>query len=487
MTDSPAPLAPAGELRIHAANRVVPAGAEFSFEIRSAARPDQRLENVRLFFPGFRPAGPPEEGAGGGVRVRGSLPGPGFHPFTAAADDRGRTVSGADYFMVRERVPVEPGPEAGYYVFLGCGDYPIITGRETHVLASWTESQWKDLVAWMGANGMNRLWVLMNGYTLAYPSARWPGLRDRHARNVADNFLAAVIRHAHVHGVKVTLMLTTDGHARGFSRAYPEAARLDREGRPCPQFGLALEHPLTREYILGVLDEVLDLYPEADGIAVHPTESDPDRFNPESLAAFRAETGRDLRCEPADGRRVWHNRVFARFLGEVVARCRRINPALDVVMANCLWQDDHVALNRAELPETLRIAVWNYDWEDLVAKPWPIYRWVEAFGARRVLYMPTSQSYLYPTEAARVMDRHIGTDRLLSTAAALGVRDTVYFAGWDIPPEEARLCDLLLARHPTLGRAGPGARSLIPALYRDYFGVREALAARSQTRPQGTS
>ena len=131
----------------------------------------------------------------------------------------------------------------------------------------------------------------------------------------------------------------------------------------------------------------------------------------------------------------------------------------------------------------MRIAVWHYAWEDETAKPWPIYRWLETFGASRLLYLPTSQSYLYPTDPTQVMTRHIGTDRLVSTAAALGVRNTMYFAGWDILPEAARLLDAALVRHPTASLAAQPSPDLIPRLYADYFGTRAALIAGRASRP----
>jgi hypothetical protein len=57
------------------------------------------------------------------------------------------------------------------------------------------------------------------------------------------------------------------------------------------------------------------------------------------------------------------------------------------------------------------------------------------------------------------------------------VRNTVYFAGWEILGEEARLLNVLLARHPTLSLTPDAAhrRELVPALYHDYFGTRRRL------------
>ncbi|MBS0664566.1 MAG: hypothetical protein JSR48_14965 [Verrucomicrobia bacterium] len=468
-----APLAPAEDLVVHAATRTILPGAPFTFEVAPAA-PGLALADCTLSFPGFTADRPAERLPTGAWRFAGRLARPGFYALRATGRSDHATLSGRDYFVAAEPVPVPARQEAGYYVFLGCGDYPIITGQESHPLAAWSQDQWLGLVDWMADHGFNRLWTLVNGYTLAYPSQRYPTLRDRHCRNAAENFLGAVIAHAHRRGVKVYLMLTTDGHARDFCRAHPEAERRNADGTPGPHHGLALEHPLTQRYLYDTLEEVLALYPAADGLAVHPTESDPDRFNPESVAAFRAETGRDLFTEPLPIRRAWHNRAYARFLAAFFARARQLRPGLDLVMANCWWQDDYVAENLAHLPADVRIAVWHYAWEETEPKPWPIHRWVAAFGANRVLYVPTSQSYLYPTDPRRVMDRHLGTDRLISTAAILGVRDTMYFAGWEILPADARLLDAALVHHPSAGRARPLPDKFLERLYADYFAATAA-------------
>ena len=340
-------------------------------------------------------------------------------------------------------------------------------------MAAWTLAEWKRA----GLRGWAPTALTACGrWSTATPwrihLCLYPELRDRHARNAADNFLGELIGHAHRCGVKVHLMLTADGHARDFCRAHPEAARLDAEGKPGPQHGLALEHPLARRYILDVLDEVLELYPEADGVAVHPTESDPDRFNPESLAAYRADTGRDLRAEAAEVRRAWHNRTFARFMGEMAARCRRHNPDLDVVMANCWWQDGHVAINRAELPPGVRIAVWHYEWEAPAPTDWPIHRWTQAFGPERRIYLPDQPVLpLFPRKPP-------GSWTAISAPIAWSApRGHQAFATRFILPAGAfrrrrgGFCDALLARRPTASL--PGFKGdLIPELYKDYFSAR---------------
>jgi hypothetical protein len=74
------------------------------------------------------------------------------------------------------------------------------------------------------------------------------------------------------------------------------------------------------------------------------------------------------------------------------------------------------------------------------------------------------------------VERHIGTDRLISTADALGVRDVVYFTGWSMGTEEDRIRDLVLARFPSTSLAADGGKlDLVPRLYEDYLGARTAL------------
>jgi collagenase-like PrtC family protease len=72
--------------------------------------------------------------------------------------------------------------------------------------------------------------MLLNGYTLAYPSEKYPQLRDPYALNVKSNFIEELIPYAHRHGVRIFLTMTTDDHAEGFGKLYPEAVRINRHG-----------------------------------------------------------------------------------------------------------------------------------------------------------------------------------------------------------------------------------------------------------------
>jgi hypothetical protein len=73
------------------------------------------------------------------------------------------------------------------------------------------------------------------------------------------------------------------------------------------------------------------------------------------------------------------------------------------------------------------------------------------------------------------MIRNLGTDRLISTAEALGIKSCVFFAGWDLGTERDRLRDLALTQYPTSSYVSDKEQKLdlIKKLYDDYFGARK--------------
>lgn len=361
----------------------------------------------------------------------------------------------------------------GYYVFLGRGDH----WEPTHQLASWTIVDWKRLVDFLADHHLDTLYVLMNGHTLAYPSERYPGLRDRYAQNAKYNILGGVIDYAHSRRVKIYLTMTTDDHAEGFGQARPETVRIDKYGDPRSRRALTLEHPLVQRYITDMFEEVLTLYPTADGIVIHPTEENPDRFNPETRERYRQDTGGDLTRASKAQRFRWYNEQYAGLLVRLHTLVTSRNPAMDFVMFNCWWQDEHAEVYKRILPESVRFCVWYYGWEDTDSTRWPIYNWVKLVGPARVIYMPTGRSFMYPSARWEEVERHIGTDRLISTAHALGVTSCVYFAGWNLGTEEDRIRDLMIARFPSSSLGGDAQikLDLVPRLYRSYFGTRAEL------------
>lgn len=467
-------------LDVQTPNRFVVPGAEFSFAVRVRGFADMSesarlgiLGRLALSFPGFEASAKPAPDSQGLVTFRGRIKQPGFFPFEVSLRGEGETSSARDYFVVL------PGRQAGvfnhigFYSFLGRGDY----WDPTHKLALWKLEDWMDFVDWMADHQADTLYVALNGYTLAYPSQKYPELRDPYALNVKLNFLGKLIDYAHGKGVKVSLLLATDDHADGFGKLHPESVRVNRDGHISSPRALCLENPRAQQYILDMFEETLSLYPKADGVIIHPTEESPERYNEETKALFHKETGTELVRAGKNERFRWYNQKFAEFAVKLYNLVKSKNPAMDFIMANCWWQDDWVPIYRKIFPDPVRICVWYYGWDQADFQKWPIWNWTEAFGADRIIYMPTGPAFLYPADPWQQMERHIGTDRLVSTVEAFGVKSCVFFAGWDVGTERDRLRDLVIAQFPATARAGDRDKKLewVKKLYDDYFGARKSL------------
>jgi hypothetical protein len=462
-------------LKIEVANRFASNG-ECSFRITT--EPSGQFANVELRknltldTPGFSDvqiSGPDGQGR---VQVKGRISRPGFYPFQVKLNWEGKEYSAKDYCVVEANATQGAFNHVGYYVFLGRGDF----WDPTHQLALWTLQNWKTFADWMAVHKADTLFVLLNGYTLAYPSDKYGSLRDKFSNNARYSFLREFIDYAHTRGIRVYLTLTTDDHAEGFGELYPETARINRFGYAGNRRALVLEDPKVRQYIVDMVQETSRLYSNADGFVFHPSEEDPDRFNAATLAAFRQETGRDLtRADKAERYR-WYNQKFAELMRSFYETAGTQNPSFEFIMFNTWWQDDYVSVYREMLPAKFRVCVWYYDeQEEKTFRKWPIWAWADSFGADRILYMPTGEAFLYPADREQQMERHIRTDRLISAAESLGVKSCVFFAGWDLGSDDDRRRDLAITEFPTSWFAGDRNRKqeLLPELYLDYFGARK--------------
>jgi len=433
---------------------------------------DQDLrKNLVLDLPGFSNIRISEPGNQGKLQVTARLNRAGFYPFRVTLRLGGEAYSAKDYFVAELKSDQYAFDHIGYYVFLGRGDF----WDKTQQLALWTLQDWKGFADWMSAHGADTLYVLLNGYTLAYPSDKYPALRDEFSDNARYSFLRQFIDYAHSRGIRVYLTLTTDDHAEGFGTLYPETVRVNRFGYAGSRRALALEDPKVRQYVIDMFQETLQLYGNADGVVFHPSEEEPDRYNEATKAAFHQETGRDLVSTNKPERYRWYNQKFAELLLSLYKIAAPQNPNFEFVMFNTWWQDDYVSLYHQILPAKFKICVWYYDeQEEKTFRKWPIWPWVESFGADRVIYMPTGEAFLYPQEHEQQVERHIRTDRLISAAEALGVKSCIFFAGWDLGSDDDRRRDLAIAEFPISSyvRDPQRKQELLPDLYTDYFGVR---------------
>ena len=458
--------------------RFVPAGTTCSVTITVpdfASLPEPAKSNlagaVTISFPGLQAQEGVKMVGAGKLQLQGKLPKPGVFAFEATLRAGSKTYTTRDFVVSVGKKTDAAVPGSGYYVFLAQGDY----SKPTHKNAMMPLADWLKVIDWMAERKIDSLWALVNGYTLGYPSEKYPELRDNFAQNAKYNFLGELIRYAHSKGVRVYLTVTTDDHAEQFGKRFPETVRIDKYGHPRSSRALVLENPKVRKYILETLTEVLDLYPEADGIVIHPTETPPDRFNAVTVEKYRRETNKDFYEASEEERFRWYNEQYADFATEMYRLAAAKKANIDFIMFNCWWQDKYIDVYQKRLPKQMKICVWHYGWDDKEAWKWPIQSWVTAMGPERIVYMPTGDSFLFPRAKGEQVERHIGTDRLISSARAMGVANCVWFAGWDMGTEEGRTRDLMLARYPSGAAAGRPDKKTIERLYTDYFGARQEL------------
>ena len=475
----------ASALRIAVGKRFVRPAEGFSFDVSlTAGAKDEKaraLRRLTVRFPGFEGSGEPVLTDDGAARVTGRIGRPGFFPFEVACRLKGAAHSKRDYVVVTPKSAKDTGAfdHHGYYVFLGR------KGRlRSNRLGAWGLAEWKKLTDWMSAHGADRLWVMVNCYWLAYPSRKYPTLVDKGCANVKTGLLTKLIDYAHGKGIKVYLSYTSDDYAEGFAARHPETLCAGRDGKTRGRSGLCLENEKVQRYLVDTVAETFALYPAADGIFVHPNESSYVRYNAETQARFKADTGKDMLKASWRAVAGWYARRAAEITRDMFAAARAVNPKADCIMFHCPWFDGRPDLFLETLPADSRVCVWHYLHHGTALKNRKLFRWVKKFGPDRLIFMPNGFNYGYPRGRDARIERHIGNDRLLSVAAALGYRESVYYVHWTLEPAEDRLRDLVMAKYPTASFLPPeraaDAKAIMEftrAMYADYFKARrEALA-----------
>ena len=466
-------------VRITMADRFVRPGAAFSVDIRirGAARLKQ-AEKAKLFagltleFPGFKLAKTSVPAQGGRMTVTGRITRPGFFPLRVTLKSGGSSFAVQDYVvgLPEDRRATGAFDHHGYYVFL-VGKGPIRGNR----LAKWRLTDWKKLADWMHAHGADTLWMMLNCHWLAYPSKKYPALVDRTSANAQENFLKAFIDYAHTKQIKVSLAFTSDDYAGAFGRAHPETRRVGPDGKARSVSDLCPEHPAVRTFLLDVVGEQLELYPNADGIVIHPNESSPERFNAETKRKFRADTGKDFARASHARRYAWYVEQSADRTAAMYQAAASKTPGLDGVMFDCPWFDRSASVFKQRLPREMKVCVWHYLHHGTYLRNPKLRTWVEAFGKDRVIFMPNGFNYGYPGDANAQVGRHIGNDRLLSAAESLGYRSCVYYVHFLLDSEADRLRDLTMAKFPTSSFVSGGKRkaALVTSLHAlDYYTAR---------------
>jgi hypothetical protein len=188
----------------------------------------------------------------------------------------------------------------GYYIFLGGGDYhyPKLINKDW--TATWSFDEWLFFVDQLVTLNANTLMVYMNGHKLPYKSKVFPELVDHAHPNVKKEFFSRVLSYAKLKGLSIIGVISTTGHAGGYSELHPEA-KIEchlpdsmtedhlisfpehmRKGKLIKKSGVAqlgfgaLCHNklLSKIYAENILNEIIELYGSYfDGVALHPPES----------------------------------------------------------------------------------------------------------------------------------------------------------------------------------------------------------------------
>lgn len=188
----------------------------------------------------------------------------------------------------------------GYYIFLGSGDYHHPSSFNKKWTMTWGLDEWIRFIDELQSMEVNTMMIYLNGHKLPYRSKCYPDLVDHEHPNVKMEFLSNLFSYAKNRGIKIIAVLTTTGHAGGFSEinteskiklpkressreetlvSFPQhlrAGKLEyKAGAAQLGFGVLCHHKtLSRNYAENILLELIELYGKYfNGIALHPPES----------------------------------------------------------------------------------------------------------------------------------------------------------------------------------------------------------------------
>lgn len=168
---------------------------------------------------------------------------------------------------------VSPPPDAG--PFRVRGYYTLMTRTPTAGLAVWT-----DCLDRMAEDRCNLLvhWIAGGFKSEKYPET-WEHNADH--ENVKKDFTNELIAHAHGKGIKVVLGFTPYGYdgVNRYTRTHPGLTATGKDGKPTPEFGiycwgraLCPAKKGSQEFMLGYTREMLDFYPDADGLFLESSD-----------------------------------------------------------------------------------------------------------------------------------------------------------------------------------------------------------------------
>ncbi|MCF7855436.1 MAG: hypothetical protein K9N51_11610 [Candidatus Pacebacteria bacterium] len=174
-------------------------------------------------------------------------------------------------------------------------------------------------------------WEFESG--LDWPSMAYPQYRNVHCPNAAEEteYLAELIDHCHELGMKFYLRTINNKHRWLFPQHddWKAVERVETGGNRI-QEACCWDIPEFMEYYYTILRELLERYPETDGIILDQQKNFGPYVNPEVAAPFRAMMGMDMSAASMQDLRDYWSIRNARRVRDTVVFCRGIIPGIEV-------------------------------------------------------------------------------------------------------------------------------------------------------------
>lgn len=141
-------------------------------------------------------------------------------------------------------------------------------------------ADWKQIVDGIHDDGGNTLLLWVGG---AFRSEKHPITWRYNAEheNVRKDFVGDLIDHAHTKGIRVLLGFTPFGYdgVNQYALEHPELRAIGKDGTPVAPFGIGCwgynlcpSKPESHRFMLDYVREILDFYPNADGLLVESSD-----------------------------------------------------------------------------------------------------------------------------------------------------------------------------------------------------------------------
>jgi hypothetical protein len=345
------------------------------------------------------------------------------------------------------------GQGPGYYLFLGRGDYALsgvaldaidprwrkpetISANPADWSFFWGLPEWKEKLRFLRDLGAQRVYLVMNGFELPYPSYAYPAVVEPDHVNVRREFFQGVLDFAGTLGLEIVASISTTGHCDRAVELYPHLAGRHADGKPW-QCAMCHNNPEAQRYVRTVMSEVLTRYQGFSGVYLHPPEVGEYCWCEHCRQLYRAETGQELTVQDASTRMTWFWRTAFGFLEELGRLARSFDARFPLSMCTLggTWEPIYPVL-RGHLSQEFKLLHWDYGSFNAVAEE-RIGRRLAMFqsGGHEVGFITSVRFAMTGLDMEQLRDH---TARKVAFVRSRGVREIVYFVGPVWFPESIR-------------------------------------------------